>query len=204
MEKNLTTGKFSCDFENGMYQGDIVAGVRHGQGRMEFNNYDLYEGNWENGLMHGIGKYKFWDKSKDVFTEAYQGEFYKGIRQGKGRMEYANHDVYFGTWQNDFRTGEGVCWFADGSMFHGIWKYDQMVRGVFRTSSGERYDGEFKKGKYHGYGKLFFVDGSWFEGVFDNDKPYRGILFTTKGEIINYSDGTQQDKTDYAGGFSQF
>ena len=106
-------------------------------------------------------------------------------------MEYANHNVYQGTWQNDHRTGDGICWFADGSVFHGIWKFDKMIRGVFRKADGQIYDGELKDGKFHGYGKLFWSSGNWFEGIFADNKPFKGMMFSPDGKIAEFKDGVQ-------------
>lgn len=111
------TGYGTCVLENGEYTGELENGVRQGYGVMKFTNRDLYDGDWDNGKMHGQGVYRFWNIQKDRFNQTYKGQFNHGIREGIGRMEYANHNVYQGTWQNDHRTGDGICWFADGSVF---------------------------------------------------------------------------------------
>lgn len=185
------TGYGICSFEKGEYTGEIVNGIRQGFGVMKFVNYDIYEGDWDCGQMHGHGVYKFWDKTKDRIGKTYSGQFSHGAREGIGRMVYANHDVYQGTWQNNYRTGNGICWFADGSVFHGLWKFDKMIRGVFRKSNGELYDGELKDGKYHGYGKLFWPNGFWFEGIFADNKLYTGMLFSLDGKISEFKEGIQ-------------
>ena len=188
-KKQKFTGYGTCKIDNGEYTGEIVEGIRQGYGVMTFSNRDIYEGDWDAGKMHGVGRFKFWNKEKGRYTHSYKGQFNHGVREGKGQMEYSNHDVYQGTWQNDYRTGDGVCWFADGSVFHGIWKFDKMVRGVFRKDNGELFDGEIKDGKYHGYGKLFWPSGNWFEGIFVDNKPFKGMMFTVDGKIAEFQDG---------------
>lgn len=190
-EETKYTGYGTCKIANGEYTGELVNGVRQGYGVMTFSNRDIYDGDWDNGSMHGMGRYKFWNKTKERYTHSYKGEFNHGVREGKGKMEYSNHDVYQGTWQNDHRTGDGICWFADGSVFHGVWKFDQMIRGVFRRPNGELYDGELKDGKYNGYGKLFWPSGNWFEGLFVDNKPYKGMMFSMDGRISEYKEGKQ-------------
>lgn len=190
-EKKKYTGYGTCKLENGEYTGEIVDGVRQGYGVMNFVNYDVYDGDWDCGKMHGHGIYQFWDKKRDRIGHIYKGQFNHGVREGIGRMEYANHDIYQGTWQNDHRTGDGICWFADGSVFHGVWKFDKMIRGVFRKVSGELYDGELKDGKYNGYGKLFWPNGIWFEGIFADNKPFKGMMFSLDGKISEFKDGVQ-------------
>ena len=183
MKTDKFTGRSTCEYETGEYCGNFVNGVRQGHGTMTFSNHDIYDGEWKDGKMHGIGTYRFWNKREDRYVQVYEGSFSEGKRNGNGRMKFSNHDVYEGTWQNDF------CWFADGSIFHGIWKFDKMLRGVYRSSNGEFYDGELKDGLFHGYGKLFYTDGKWFEGVFKNGEPSKGKLFTTDGEIHEIEDG---------------
>ena len=190
-EKKKYTGFGTCEFKNGIYTGEIVDGIRQGYGIMTFSNYDVYDGDWDCGKMHGRGTYKFWDKKKDRVCKTYIGQFNHGVREGIGRMEYSNHDIYQGTWQNNHRTGDGICWYADGSVFHGIWKFDKAIRGVFRKPSGELYDGELKESKYHGYGKLFWPNGVWFEGVFVNNKPFKGMVFSLDGKMSEFKEGCQ-------------
>lgn len=190
-EETKFTGYGTCKIENGEYTGELVNGVRQGYGVMTFSNRDIYDGDWEEGEMHGVGRYKFWNKEKGRYTHSYKGQFYHGVREGKGRMEYSNHDIYQGTWQNNYRTGDGICWFADGSVFHGIWKFNKMIRGVFRKSNGVLYDGELNNGKYNGFGKLFWPSGNWFEGIFKDNKPFKGMMFSMDGKISEFDEGKQ-------------
>ena len=47
------------------------------------------------------------DKSSDL----YDGEFSNNMRNGKGKMEYANGYIYEGEWKNNKREGKGTIWF---------------------------------------------------------------------------------------------
>lgn len=47
------TGYGTCSFANGEYTGELVDGVRQGYGVFKFSNYDIYDGDWEAGKMHG-------------------------------------------------------------------------------------------------------------------------------------------------------
>lgn len=190
-EKTKFTGYGTCMIKNGEYVGELVNGVRQGYGVMTFTNRDIYDGDWDAGKMHGFGRFKFWNSEKGGYTHSYKGQFNHGVREGKGRMKYANQDVYEGMWQNDYRTGDGICWFANGSVFHGIWKFDKMVRGVYRKISGELYDGEVKNGRYNGYGKLYWPSGNWFEGFFVDNRPFNGMMFSTDGKIAEFKEGKQ-------------
>lgn len=98
-EEKKYTGYGTCTFANGEYTGELVDGVRQGYGVFKFSNYDIYDGDWEAGKMHGKGIYKFYDPIKDKYASKYEGDFNNGMREGKGKMTYANHDVYVGSWQ---------------------------------------------------------------------------------------------------------
>ena len=193
MEDKKFSGKGACKYGKASYTGEFVEGKRQGRGKMVFENFDTYEGDWLNGEMDGFGTYKFWDKSKDQFSkQIYDGQFKHGVREGVGIMKYSNGDVYNGNWQNNYRTGDGICYFADGCVFQGLWKFDKMIRGVFRRPNGEIYDGEIKNGRFEGYGKYYWPNGKWFEGIFVQNKLYTGMLFTMDGKISEYKEGQQQ------------
>lgn len=189
MDNKKYTGYGTFQSEKGEYTGEIVENKCQGFGSMKFSNYDIYEGDWLDGKMHGVGKYMFWNEAKDMYTQTYEGQFNNGVREGKGTMKYANRNVYTGFWQNNMRTGEGICVFADGKCFHGIWKFDKMIRGVMCFPDGNKYDGDIKDGKLEGYGKFYWNDGNWFEGIFKEGKPWNGILLTPEGKITEFFDG---------------
>lgn len=192
MEDKKFYGSGSYTFGNGdKYQGEIVNGKPEGNGTMVFVNYDQYEGDWKNGLMEGCGEYMFYDKVKDKFSASYKGQFFKGIRNGVGRMKYKSRDVYEGQWQNDKRTGDGICWFGNGDCFHGLWQFDKMLRGVYRKSNGDFYDGELKESQFNGYGKYHWIDGRWYEGTFLDGKPLNGKIFSPDGKRSEFIDGKQ-------------
>ena len=77
-------------------------------GKMTFANLDIYEGDWQNGKMHGRGKYNRFNADKDKYVERYEGDFTNSVIQGHGRMYYENQTVYEGQWQNGMRTGIGT------------------------------------------------------------------------------------------------
>jgi len=50
---------------SGTYTGDLVNGVPHGHGTMEYADA-IYEGEWQNGKRHGIGTMKWFDGDGEV------------------------------------------------------------------------------------------------------------------------------------------
>ena len=74
------------------YTGDVNEnGERHGQGRAELPNGDVYEGHYENGKRHGKGAYRF-KKNK----AKYDGDYHQGKKQGEGKFWYPDGSVYEG------------------------------------------------------------------------------------------------------------
>jgi hypothetical protein len=127
---------------DGVYTGPVKEGVRHGQGRIDWDNGDHYVGNFENGLRSGHG----------VMTEPkrkrrYEGNWKMSQRHGHGTQSFGNGDHYIGDFAND--------------KFHG--------RGELLTSNG-KYEGEFRDGLRHGFGIMAFKHSCRYEGQWSNGR----------------------------------
>ena len=74
----------------------------------------------------------------------YEGGWKGGRKEGVGRMEFPNKDVYEGEWVNDLPDGEGM---------------------YVSEASGMEYRGRWRKGQFHGAGVLVghlgSYDGDW-------------------------------------------
>lgn len=79
-------------YENGKitYTGDVKNNRMNGQGRLVYDNGDVYEGEFVNGVFSGQG----------VFTSnagwTYEGEFRQGQAHGKGKLTAKDGSVYEG------------------------------------------------------------------------------------------------------------
>lgn len=166
------------------YKGEWENDKPNGFGIMTFDNQDLYEGGWKDGLMHGKGKYSFYDEKHDSYSSYYEGDFVQGKYEGLGHMVFADHSSYIGQWQAGVRCGEGLATFTTGNVFHGLWQQDKMLRGVYSLKSGDKYDGEIVEGKFNGYGKYYWSDGKWFEGTWKEGKMQNGIVFSQDGTFV--------------------
>ena len=49
----------------GDYSGDLIEGVRDGNGKLTWSNGDFYQGTFKNGLRHGRGTF---EESKNGLT----------------------------------------------------------------------------------------------------------------------------------------
>ena len=80
------------------------------------------------GQPHGNGKATYTssiDDSEDRQPKVYIGEFKSGVKHGRGKLSYANKDMYEGAWQDNKRHGEGTTTFADGDKYEGAWQDDK-------------------------------------------------------------------------------
>ena len=68
---------------------------------------------------------------------AFQGEWWRGARQGWGRMVYTNGDYFEGEWEAGLRQGDGVLVYANGNVYEGQWEADKKEgKGRFSHASG--------------------------------------------------------------------
>ena len=80
---------------NGKYKKINSKYIKEGYGIMNYNDGNLYKGNFKN------------DK-----------------REGKGILTYTNGDIYDGEWENDIQNGEGIYIFKTGEIksYEGNWR----------------------------------------------------------------------------------
>lgn len=113
---------------DGVYSGDFnqANALRTGQGHMNFNDGDVYDGWWIDGLKHGMGR----QISKDGI---YLG-LWTNDEKSCGTQLYPDGSIYVGQWFNGVQWGRGYMKYADGS----------------------QYEGQWVKNKHHGHGTLFY------------------------------------------------
>ena len=90
-----------------------------------------YTGGCKKGLAQGKGIARGVDR--------YDGQFYKGMPDGKGVYSWANGSVYDGQWVNGTREGKGKMVFhlaGKDSVVSGYWKNDKYI--------GEKYIPPYK------------------------------------------------------------
>lgn len=120
------------------YTGGWKDNEQEGYGVMQFPDWDgevAYEGEWQNGKMHGKGKYTWGCGS------VYEGEWNQGQEHGKGKYTLSSGNVYEG----DFVEGR----------WEGRGKYTIVQRNALLIE----YDGEWKCNRRMGYGKCTYSNG---------------------------------------------
>ena len=98
--------------------------------------------------------------------------------------------------------------YKSGNVYHGA--FDKFTRpngfGTMDFPNGDKYEGEWVKGKYHGKGVYIYADGGRLEGSWENGKMVGpGVIYFPNGDVIeaDFTDGTSQTgkgKFTYANG----
>ncbi len=96
-EATTTEGKSIS--ERGSYEGGLLKGFFHGQGRMLYADGSRYEGQWV-----------------------------RGKRQGQGKMVWADGQVYEGAWLMDQPHGQGIMYLANGKVREGTFARGEFVK----------------------------------------------------------------------------
>ena len=162
----------NCIYFNGIkeYEGDIVDGVKQGQGIEYYKNQKKrYEGSFKIGKHHGNGKeyydneilkYNgefnngFYDKKGIEYDETgkiiYEGEFKKGKYHGKGKLYRNGKLIYEGDFVDNKLQGKGKEYDEDGKVL---------------------YSGEFQNNYYEGFGSRYLLKP--YEGYWSKNRPAR-------------------------------
>jgi hypothetical protein len=99
-----------------------------------------------------------------VANGTYEGEFFGGLRSGRGARVYGTGERYVGRWRLGKRHGEGTLTYRDGSRFEGTFVDGvRHGRGVFTSAKGLEFAGSFVSGKREGYGEAEMPDGGWYK-----------------------------------------
>lgn len=142
------------------YDGFWKGGMYHGEGRYLSPKGNVYEGEWVFGdLPEGrltnkdwtyVGAFEGLSPSGAGVTDykdgrVYSGYWYKGYKQGLGRLTHPDGRVEFGYWdqgslmrsgKKDFRTG-GKVYGIDVSRHQGSWKWENVA--LYADKKGEVY-----------------------------------------------------------------
>ena len=173
-------GKGVCEHTNGdRYEGYEVQGKRHGQGKYTWGSGPdkgaVYEGGWQDSLMHGYG-IVYYPKENVDFYKRFEGNFQNGMRHGRGTWFYTDGNPM------NFVSVEGDS--IEGKMI------DCNAKIIWKNP-GRRYIGQVKKPDPNsgplidGAGTYISEDGTRVNGVFKyNPDTYRIDLIhaTTPGD----------------------
>ncbi len=152
---------------NSYYRGSFVDGEISGLGLRVWPDGSKYEGELQNGEMHGNGK---WTKDDQTYT----GNFSCNRRHGNGNYSCST-ESYSGNWLNHKYHGEDSQWESGNTKYRG-----GFVDGKFHGDSGlmtdtschSSYRGCFVGGSREGAGmESCLVSGFTYSGEWRSDRP---------------------------------
>jgi hypothetical protein len=178
------------------YEGGLVKGNRNGKGIYKWKTGSssgrTYNGDWENGKMHGYGLLTNPDGSK-----LYEGAFYKGEYHGFGVLYSANNSRTGGIWQ----TGNllhSLPAFVNNPKFYDFdieYGYTSFVNDQFHVKFNSKKGVINIKGEEIIPTKYDVLEFDWLEGK--HDQPMK-IKYITIGRIFS---SDIKDVYDYYGNF---
>ena len=97
-----------------------------------------------------------WQIASAPVGAVYDGELsIRGVAAGRGKLSFANGDVYEGEFKGGRMDGYGRMLYSDGDNYEGEWKCDEhhgKGKYTFPPPSCAYYDGELIEGNANGYG----------------------------------------------------
>jgi hypothetical protein len=113
------------------YEGEWVAGKRHGQGLLTLANGDVY------GELRGREREGAFTAASSlliylVLLCCAEGSWQQGSKHGQGRFQWADGSCYEGAWEQDGMRGQGCFLFANKDSYTGAW-LDSMRHGECLT-----------------------------------------------------------------------
>ncbi len=108
------SGGATIRLADGVYTGETSDGLPHGEGAIEYDSGDGYEGSFVAGRREGYGVYTF------ANGDRYEGDFVAGKRQSdEATLTYSGGGSYTGAFENDLFHGAGTLTFANGDVVKG-------------------------------------------------------------------------------------
>ncbi|KAI9209473.1 uncharacterized protein BJ171DRAFT_487114 [Polychytrium aggregatum] len=152
----------------GVYEGERNEQTeRHGKGKNQFPNGDIYEGLYGNGKRNGYGTYRWKSGTR------YVGEYQDNMREGNGFFIYPDGSKYKGEFQQNKRQGQGTYLYANNDVYQGGWENDKKhgFGTYIYASTGSKKKGTWVNGEFHGKGEIIHHDhkiiGNFTHGIAD-------------------------------------
>lgn len=139
---------------------------------IHFTNGDFFQGIFKDGKPNGPGEIFYKQSVKSTVTgleyeqAEYIGNFRNGMREGYGKMIWADGACFEGTWKNDMRLEGTMIMGQSGWVYRGKFKRDQFhdKDGLLMMPSMTIYQGKFHYNKTAAIGLLLYPNGSIYYG----------------------------------------
>lgn len=180
---------FLCYLNNITYEGQFLNGMQHGVGKLCQPDGEVYIGEWKEGKINGVGS-RFHSNG-----DKYDGNYVNNIRSGYGEYTFSNGDKYAGNWENGKASGKGKFMFANGSIYEGEFQANQIFgKGSMHLANGDVFRGDSNNGKLNGNGYSKSSNGSTYKGEFLNGKKHGFGIFFDFEQSLSYNGQWIEDK----------
>jgi len=99
---------------------------------------------------------------------SYEGEMLNGKKHGKGILRNPKKEYYYeGEFKDGYRWGYGTEFVGKGASYKGEFVRNLKEGEGNLVTSEYKYEGSFKKNKFHGYGKCVWKDKRQYEGQWE-------------------------------------
>ena len=89
-------------------------------------------GHWHNGMLHGRGTISHWDPIHQQWTLTFEGNFTNGEKSGFG-IEREQNTLYRGEFSKGCRTGRGRLEDNEGNFFDGKFEKGFLVGDSYES-----------------------------------------------------------------------
>jgi hypothetical protein len=151
---------------------------------LKYSTGDVYVGQTDKFLRNGSGRMEFADKSY------YVGDFVYNKISGRGTFYYVGGDTYEGDIVDGLKHGNGsYVWPLNserkGDKYEGGYHKDlRNGKGTYIWADGTVYTGDYVNDLKHGKGKMTFANKDVYEGDFANDmRTGVGIYTFANGDV---------------------
>jgi len=142
-----------------------------GRGTSFYPNDEVYEGDYRRGIRNGKGIYTYIIPEQP--PNKYEGDFKENKKHGIGQLTYTSRgETYYGQWENGKKHGEGIYTYKNKDTFSGWWAFGkkQGFGTYVFSSTGQKLEGIWE-GNTLIEGRWILPNGTYFEGKFANNKP---------------------------------
>ena len=199
--ENSITG--AVKFSSGVYTGDTDFGYFIGDGTFKYSTGSIYEGQWNDNYMHGVGTLNVPSEGK------YEGEFNFSQKNGTGTFTWDDGAIYSGEWKDDQMEGQGTYTSPDKVKYIGTFEDNRFKAGecsfsnttgaysasykefeidnlVINFADGTSYDGATDGKRLSGVGTMQFPNGDQYVGNYDSgSRNGQGVYSWSNGDVYN-------------------
>ncbi|CAD8115348.1 unnamed protein product [Paramecium sonneborni] len=185
-------------YENGnVYIGQFQEGQYDGEGFLKNTDQNniIYEGQWSKGIKNGFGREQMCD------GQIYIGQFKQNERHGPGKLfNLRDQYIFEGEWMKGNIYDKGIVAWQDGRRFEGDWKNNMMNgQGIFYWPGGKKYVGNYLNNMRDGYGEYYYKDGKIYKGMWKDGlmNGYGVIIYPNNSHEMGI--WNQGKKIDFSG-----